>query len=77
MKTKKGKLHAATASPGTPIWYEAPGGTDDGLSVNLYQDDAGVVIGVTVYDQGALKAAAGMVPAEVLLEEVHYAAQNL
>jgi hypothetical protein len=64
-----GEVYVANNSPGQPVCYV---GTyeDAGLSVNIYRDSEGNVIGVTVWDQDELRGAVGMIPAEEYAAEL-------
>jgi hypothetical protein len=64
-----GEVYVASSSPGKPVCYV---GTyeDAGLSVNIYRDSAGNVIGVTAWDGTELAGAVGMIPAEEYAAEL-------
>ena len=61
----------ASNSPGEPVCVS--NNSDGGFSLNLYLDEVGDIVGVTVHEQDAFVMAVGMVPAEVLVEELKYA----
>lgn len=48
------------------------GQDDRGITINLYVDEEGTIRGVLVYEDYTLVAAAGIISAAVLAEEVEY-----
>lgn len=60
-----------TTDPGKPVCIADR--KDGGFSVSLYLDSEGGVQGVLVYDEADLVSATGLIPAEVLEEELSYA----
>lgn len=51
-------------------------GGDDLPSINVYHDENGTPVGVTMYDQSELVFAQGLLPAALMLEEVKYARRH-
>lgn len=66
--TSKIVVWDAPNSPGEPVCIT--GDSDEGLSLNVYEDNDGNVMGVTVHEKemGDMLTAAGLIPAEVALE---------
>ena len=64
--------HAYNAT-GEPVCVSDLTENPNSLSVSLYQDDDGFLVGVIVFDtEGNLQAASGLLPAEVVEEERRY-----
>ena len=57
----------ACAGAGAPVCLAGRG--DGGLSVNAYHQD-GRIVGVNVYDEDRLIGATGLIPADVLKQEL-------
>ena len=66
-------MYRAVNATGEPVCVGDQSEDLNSLSVSLYQDDDGILVGVTVYDcAGNLQVASGLLPAEVVEEERRY-----
>jgi len=63
----------ATNSAGEPVCVSGPDDEDfDGLTLNLYLNDEGLIEGVLVNQKEVVISAVGKLPASIFIEEFQY-----